>query len=206
MNRKKMIVGISIAVVLVVLVIAGVVYLFLRFKAQPQAKQRELISELVYCNSHDLRPCIVSFSVDADGNMLVNLLIPASNYPDFYLTISNGVVENRYECEQVEDFPTNVYCTGAEMVPGKPLQFNIIALEDETILAEGNFAIIGLQLPNPAEEATVTALATETFDSFGTPTPLMLDFLTPSPTRRVTATRTPSYPNPTSYPNRTAYP
>ena len=201
-----MIVGISIAVVLVVLVIAGVVYLFSRFKTQPQAQQRELIAELVYCNSHDLRPCIVSFSVDADGNMLVNLLIPASNYPDFYLTISDGEVVNRYECEQVEDFPTNVYCTGAEMVPGKLLQFNIIALEDETILAEGNFAIIGLQLPNPLEEATETALATETFDSFGTPTPLLLDFLTPSPTLRVTATRTPSYPNPTSYPNRTAYP
>jgi hypothetical protein len=201
-----MIVGISIAVVLVVLVVAGVVYLFLRFKTQPQAQQRELISELVYCNSHDLRPCIVSFSVDADGNMLVNLLIPASNYPDFYLTISNGVVENRYECQQVEDFPTNIYCTGVEMFPGEPLQFNLISLDDETILAEGNFAIIGLLLPNPEEEATGTALATETFDSFGTPTPLMLDFLTPSPTRRVTATRTPSYPNPTSYPNRTAYP
>ena len=138
--------------------------------------------------------------------MLVNLLIPASNYPDFYLTISDGEVVNSYECEQVEDFPTNVYCTGAEMHPGEPLQFNIIALEDETILAEGNFAIIGLQLPNPAEEATETALATETFDSFGTPTPLLLDFLTPSPTLRVTATRTPSYPNPTSYPPRTAYP
>jgi len=195
-----MIVGISIAVVLVVLVIAGVVYLFSRFKTQPQAHQRELISELVYCNSHDLRPCIVSFSVDADGNMLVNLLIPASNYPDFYLTISAGEVVNRYECEQVEDFPTNVYCTGVEMYPGELLQFNIIALEAETILAEGNFAIIGLQLPNPAQEATVTSLVKET------PTPLLLDFLTPSPTLRVTATRTPSYPNPTSYPNRTAYP
>jgi len=195
-----MIVGISIAVVLVVLVTAGVVYLFSRFKTQPQAQQRELIAELVYCNSHDLRPCIVSFSVDVDGNMLVNLLIPASNYPDFYLTISDGEVVNRYECESVEDFPTNVYCTGAEMYPGKLLQFNIIALEDETILAEGNFAIIGLQLPNPLEEATATSLVN------GSPTPLLLDFLTPSPTLRITATRTPSYPNPTSNPNRTAYP
>ena len=189
-----MIVGISIAVGLVVLVIAGVIYLLVRLKTQPQARQRTLISELVYCNSHDLRPCIVSFSVDADGNMLVNLLIPASNYPDFYLTISDGDVVSRYECQQVDDFPTNVYCTGVEMNLGEPLQFNIIALEDETILAEGNFAIIGLQLPNPAEEATTTALVN------ASPTPLLLDFLTPSPTLRVTATRTPSYPNPTSYP------
>jgi len=195
-----MIVGIAVAVVLVVLVIAGGGYLLSRLKNQPQAQQRVLIAELVYCNSHDLRPCIVSFSVDGDGNMLVNLLIPASTYPDFYLTISNGVVENRYECQQMEDFPTNVYCTGVEMPPGEPLQFNIIALEDETILAEGNFAIIGLLLPNPAEEATTTALVTES------PTPFLLDFPTPSPTLRVTATRTPSYPNPTSYPNRTAYP
>jgi hypothetical protein len=201
-----MIVGIAGAVVLLILIIAGVVYLLSLLKTQPQAKQRTLISELVYCNSHDLRPCIVSFSVDADGNMLVNLLIPASNYPDFYLTISDGEVVNRYKCEQVEDFPTNVYCTGAEMVPGKPLQFNIIVLEDETILAEGNFAIIGLLLPNPEEEATETALATGTFDPFETPTPFLLEFPAPSPTLRVTATRTPSYPNPTSYPNRTTYP
>jgi len=195
-----MIVRISIAVGLVVLVIAGVVYLLSRFKTQPQAQQRALISELVYCNSHDLRPCIVSFSVDTDGNMLVNLLIPASNYPDFYLTISDGDVVSRYECQQVDDFPTNVYCIGVEMNLGEPLQFNIIALEDDTVLAEGNFAIIGLQLPNPAEEATTTALVTES------PTSFLLDFPTPSPTLRVTATRTPSYPNPTSYPNRTAYP
>jgi len=191
-NRKKMIVGAAILAVFLILSIAGIGFLFSRLKPQPQAKQRPLISELVYCNSHDIKPCIVSFSLDADGNMLVNMLTPSASYPNFYLTVSDGSVENRYECQQVEDFPTNVYCTGVEMLPGEALQFTLFALEDDSVLAEGSFAIIGLLLATPESEASATSLANET------PTPGLLEF--PTPTLRVPATRTPSYPNPTSYP------
>lgn len=105
--------------------------------------------------------------------MLVNILVPASNFPDFYLTISTEAEEFRYDCEKVEDVPTQVGCIGKEMFPGALLHFTLVSVEDERVLAEGQFAIIGLLL------STQVAGALE---------------LTPAPTITL-----PSYPNP-SYP------
>ena len=202
MNRKKLIAGLVILGVLFVLVIGGIGFLISRLRTQPRAQQRELITKLVYCNSQDLKPCIVSFSLDADRKMLVNLVIPSETYPDFYLTISNSTTEHRYDCQQVEDFPTNIYCTGAEMYPGEVLQFTIYSIKDDAVLAEGQFAIIGLQLPNPEEETTPTPFDTEfpvaTKALFETPTPFLLDLPTPFPTLEILITPTPttsSYPN-----------
>jgi hypothetical protein len=206
-NRKRLIVGISILVVIVCLVIvAGIGLLLARLKKQPQVlRPRQPISELTYCNVDVLKPCVESFSVDADGNMLVNLLMPSSTYPDFYLTIDNASTPNRYECRHVTDFPTNVYCTGAEMYPGAALQFTIFALNDDRVLAEGNFAIIGLLLPSPEAEVSATPSFIPPFADTAlpleSPTPFLLEILTPLPT----ATATASYPNPStptsSYPN-----
>jgi len=186
-NRKRLIAGISI---LAILVIAAVGFLFARSKnSQPQAHRRLPVSNLGYCGSNNSKPCIVSFSLDADGNMLVNLLTPKSSYPAFYLTISNVNIENRYECLKVKGFPTNVYCTGRQMDPGEALQFNIISTKDDIVLAEGNFAIIGLLLATPNTELTAT-------DSPSATEPLIiLEILTP-----VATELTPSYPN-SSYPN-----
>jgi hypothetical protein len=206
-NRKRLIAGISILGVLVILLIAGVGFLLARLRTQPRAQQRELITKLGYCNSQNVKPCIVSFSVDADGKMLVNLVIPSKTYPDFYLTISTGTTENRYNCQPVEDFPTNIYCIGAEMYPGTALQFTIHTIKDDAVLAEGQFAIIGLQLPNPQEAATATSAAAASAAvteppaaeaPFETPTPFLLDFSTPFPTLEILTTPTPtisSYPN-----------
>jgi hypothetical protein len=149
--------------------------------------------------------------VDADGKMLVSLLTPTSSYPDFYLTIGNDTITNKYECQKVEEFPTHVYCTGAEMYPGEALQFTLISMADDTVLAEGRFAIIGLLLFNPNVEATKTPTLTETVIDIETVQPtetstaILFQTLTPSPTIRpwITSTPTqspPSYPNPTSYP------
>ncbi len=198
MNRKRLIAGLVILGVLFVLVIGGIAFLIAHLKTQPQAQQRTLISELAYCNSQNPKPCIVSFSLDADRKMLVNLVIPSKAYPYFYLTISNSTIENRYDCQPVEDFPTNIYCTGVEMYPGEVLQFTIHTIKDDAVLAEGQFAIIGLQFPNPEEETTATPFGTEfpvpTKAPFETPTPFLLDL----PTLEVLVTPTPtisSYPN-----------
>jgi len=198
-NRKRLIIGIVIALALVCITLSIVGVSWWRKYHQPKAYQRTLVSRLVYCSSDNLKPCIESFSIDADGNMLVNLLVPDSSYPDFYLTISDASTTNRYECQQVKDFPTNIYCTGMEMYPGATLQFTLIALKDDNVLAEGKFAIIGLQLPNPQEEFTATPSLTEapamTEAPIETPTPFIIEIFTPLPN----ASSTPSYPNP-SYP------
>lgn len=193
MNRNRLIAGLAVLAVLIILVIVGLGFRLARLKNPPQASKRALVSELTYCNSNDNRPCIVSFSLDADNTMLVNILTPDSPYPDFYLKISNAYEEHKYECQPVEGFPTNVYCTGMEMYPGTVLHFVIISSDAERVLAEGSFAIIGLLLATPGVEVTETALATEVSGTAGPtefPTPILLG--SPTPTR-------PSYPNP-SYP------
>ena len=206
MNRKRLIIGAAIFIVLVFLVSAGFGIRWWRKNHQPQAHQRLIVTNLAYCNSNDIKPCVESFSVDADDNMLVNLLMPDSSYPDFYLTISNDTTVNKYECQKVKDFPTNIYCTGEEMYPGEALQFTLVSIEDDTVLAKGKFAIIGLLLPNPSEEvtetpaATETSLATETMELTESPTPILLEILTPIPTRPFSVTPTPTKATP-SYPN-----
>jgi len=198
-----LIIGVAILITAVFITLCGFGIQWWRKNHQPQAHQRQLISSLAYCDSNDAKPCIVSFSVDADGNMLVSLLIPDSSYPDFYLTISTDNGLNKYKCQRVKNFPTNVTCTGTEMYPGTALKFTLISIKDDIVLAEGTFAIIGLLLPNPDAETTAT-LTTES------PTPILLEILTPlaiQPFSRIpTPTElTPSYPNPTSYPN-SSYP
>ena len=204
MNRKRLIVGVAIFVIVAFITLCGLGVQWWRKNRQPQAHQRLPISDLVYCNSQNLKPCIVSFGLDADGKMLVNLLIPASPYPDFYLTITNTSATNKYKCQPVKDFPTNIYCTGSEMYPGETLQFTLFSTADNSVLAEGKFAIIGLLLSTPVGEITTTLPTTEVAGTIETPTPLLLEILTPIPTQPISISPTPteltpSYPNP-SYP------
>lgn len=210
MNRKRLIIGVAILIAAVLITICAFGIQWWRKNHQPQAHQRQLVASLAYCDSNDTKPCIVSFSVDADGNMLVSLLTPDASYPDFYLTISADNVVNNYKCQKVKDFPTNITCTGTEMYPGTMLQFTLLSIKDDTVLAEGKFAIIGLMLPNPNGEATETPSGTETIEPAESPTAILLEILTPLPTKPfgvtpTLTTLTPSYPNPTSYPN-SSYP
>jgi hypothetical protein len=120
--------------------------------------------------------------------MLVNILTPETSFPAFYLKIVHEKGESIYECQKAEGFPENVYCIGEEMQAGKILQFLLISRRGGTLLAEGNFAIIGLALATPE-----VASPTPTVDLTASPTP--------DPLRTPTPIRTPSYPNPSpSYP------
>jgi hypothetical protein len=107
--------------------------------------------------------------------MLVNFLTDGAFYPDFYLKIKTGENEHIYVCEKVNTFATSVYCTGKALPVGQVLQFFIISLNEEVVLAQGNFPIIGMALAGP--------------EIFLSPTPT--DVATPE------ATPSPSYP---SYP------
>lgn len=195
MNRKKLVIVISM---FAILIMTGIGFLFTRLKNnQPQAHPRVLVSSLGYCNSDSIKPCIVSFSVDGDGNMLINIITPTWYYPAFYLTISNDSIKNTYECHKVTGFPTNLYCTGAQMYPGEAFQFNLIAIKEVRVLAEGKIAIIGLLLPDPEVEALATVPpATE---APATEAPLLLNILPPVTTVPGQTQPGPSYPNP-SYP------
>jgi hypothetical protein len=134
--------------------------------------------------------------------MLVNILTDAS-FPDFYLKIIHSQGESIYQCRAVKQFSTSVYCTGRVLPLGEVFQFFILSIDDNSLLAQGNFSIIGMALstaeifvsspggtPSPSTAVSLTAgLSTMT------PTPGR-----GTPTQTPTRTRTPSYPNPSAYP------
>ena len=188
MNRNRLIAGLGLLAVFIIIGIIGI-RLSLRSRTPTeQAGKRTLITELAYCNSNDIKPCIVSFGLYVDGRMRIDINTPSISYPNSYLTIGSASATNRYECKKKPDLPTQVVCTGAQMYPGEILQFTLIASDDDRVLAEGKFAIIGLLMFTPGPEATETLEPTET----PTPTPLTI----PTATRRTRGTGTPSYPNP----------
>jgi hypothetical protein len=155
--------------------------------------QRSPLQRLAYCSSDQVTPCIVSFSLDANGKMLVNLLTTGAFYPDFYLKIKQGGEQHIYSCQKVSRFATSVYCTGAVLPLGEMFQFSIFSLKEDVLLAEGDFPIIGMALGTPVVLASgpssplPTSSPTEEF-LIQTPTAAQP---TPAPVRTVT----PSYPN-----------
>jgi len=177
--------GISISALLI-LIISGLVLFNKRQSKQASIDQRFPLQRLSYCSSDQVTPCIESFSQDSNGKMLVNFLTTGAFYPDFYLKINQDGNDHIYTCQKANKFATSVYCTGAALPIGEVFQFSIFSLKEDVLLAEGNFAIIGLALGMP-----------EIFSS-----PTLDTSLTSSPTEEGLQTPTPplSYPN-TSYPN-----
>jgi hypothetical protein len=196
-NRKRLILGSSISALLILLVISGFLIFKERQSQQAYVDRRYPLQRLAYCSSDQVRPCIVSFSLDSDGKMLVNFLTTGAFYPDFYLKIKQGNEEHIYVCQKVNKFATSVYCTGAAMPLGEVLQFSIFSIKEDVLLAEGNFAIIGLALGTPE------IISSPTLGTPLTPSPTEgLSLQSPTPVRATpspTFTLTPSYPNP--YPN-----
>lgn len=177
MNRKQLILRISIATAFLLLIIAGLVYVRERQKSQSRVEDRIPLQGLAYCTENPVTPCVISFSLDSEDNMLVNLLTEGVFYPDFYLKIKTNDAEHIYVCQKVSKFATTVYCTGQKLSIGEVYQFLIISLREDVLLAQGNFPIIGMALGTPVvfvETPTVTP--TDIFGPPGTPTPFITSY------------------------------
>lgn len=198
MNRKQWII---IGIIITVLLVVG--YFLLRInRSDDGAETSESISvDLAYCTEEEVKPCVVSFSLDVDGNMLVNILLPDLTYPGFYLEIMRGEVSVSYSCKRIAATPNNAYCIGEKLPPGESLYLRLISTRDNLLLAQGELSIIGLAFPT-LEIAIPTDVPTETpIVETSTPTEFP-DFIIPTATQSQPPTRTkapPSYPNP-SYP------
>jgi hypothetical protein len=176
-NRNRLIVGLVILVVLMILMISGSVIL-LRERNGGQAKvgHRVPIPSLRYCSSNQVRPCVLSFNLDSDENMWINLLIDRSS-PSFYVKIKYQLGENIYQCRKTQGSATSVSCIGKAIPAGETLQFLLISRSKDTILAEGRFPIIGLALatpedaPTPVSKTPSTSLPTDDLSTL-TPTPV----------------------------------
>jgi hypothetical protein len=168
--------GISIPAVLILLIVSGLVLFRERPARQARVNQRVPLQKLAYCTPKQITPCVVSFGRDADENMIVNVLTAGAFYPDFYLTIKADERDHIYVCEKANTFATSVYCTGQILPVGRAFQFLLFSLNEDILLAQGSFPIIGVALVTPPVFVTPTT----------SPTPLPPG--TPSPSY-------PSYPN-----------
>jgi len=161
------------------------------------------VSELAYCTEEQVRPCVVSFSTDANDNMLVNFLLPDLSFPDFYLKIMRSEGESLYDCQRIRQAINNAYCVGEKTPPGETLHLQLFSIKDEILLAEGELSVIGLAYPTleiiiPTAQETPTLSTVPVTDVAATETPLS-PFLLPTQTETPPSYPNPSYPNP-SYP------
>ena len=174
MTHKRLLLGVSIVAALILMTIAGLILFRIWEGRQSRVDQRFPLQELKYCGSTPVTPCIVSFSQDADGNMLVSLLTNGAFYPDFYLKITTEETEHIYVCEKTNTFATSVYCTGKLLPVGEVLHFYVISLNGDIVLAQGNFPILGIALAGPdvfAPTSTVTVTPPIGFTPEATPSP-----------------------------------
>jgi hypothetical protein len=161
-NRNRLIVGLFILAIFMTLVIFGAISLLRQWNSrQAQTGQREPLQGLSYCSSNQLRPCVLSFSLDATDSMVVNLLADR-RATSIYLKVKQGERETMYECQNVEGFSTSLACTGEKLPVGEALSFVIVSTEEDIALAEGTFPIIGLAIATP--EIFVTPTFIPAFD------------------------------------------
>ncbi len=202
-NRKPWIIA---GIIVTALLVFGVVVVLLNRPAAGGSAptQNVPVFNLAYCTEEQAKPCVVSFSTDANDNMLVNILLPDLSFPNFYLKITRGDDESLFNCRRIGAAVNTAYCSGAKLPPGETLHLELISVRDEILLAEGDLSIIGLAFPTVgvalvtvetvSAEATITATPTA-FTDFILPPPES----TPSPTPTLSSYPNTSYPNP-SYP------
>ena len=203
MNKKQWILA---GIIFVILLITGLVVLSsTRSDDTARTVQDVPVLELVYCSEESAKPCVVSFSTDANDNMLVNILLPDMAFPIFYLKIDHGDGESRYNCQRVRQANITAYCSGQKQPPGEVLHLTLVSNKDSIVLAQGNLSIIGLAYPTvgvaisiPQDTSTIATEPSAAPTQASTPTPLPL-FILPTLTKTSSSYPNPSYPNP-SYP------
>ena len=169
-----------------------------RMDQPAETDQSSPVLDLDYCNDEQVKPCVVSFGIDVDGNMLVNILLPDLLFPGFYLDVTRGDVNVSYTCRRITAAPNDAYCIGEKLPPGEALHLKLISTRDGALLAQGTLSIIGLAFPT-LEIAIPTEIPTDvsmTPELTGTP-----DFILPTRTKIISPTQTktpPGYPNPSS--------
>lgn len=150
MSRTRWITGGIVLATFAILVIAAFVTLRRQSNTgQALVGQREPLARLGYCGSNQVRPCVLSFKLNAHGRMVIHVLIDRSAPRNFYLKIRRKEMENIYQCRKIASSSTRFSCRGEKMLIGEPLQFLMLSTKKNILLAEGSFSIIGMPIATP---------------------------------------------------------
>jgi hypothetical protein len=200
-NRKEWIIA---GIINTILLVVGVMFVLNNRPKDPVETSQDVpVSILAYCTEQQVKPCVVSFSLDANDNMLVNILLPDQSFPDFYLTIrrSANESESMYPCQRVKEAVNNAYCTGDIMPPGETLHLKLISIKEAILLAEGDLSILGLAYPTVGIAPPTTETPVTDFPSTVSPTstePVLEQTQPPIIILPTFPETPPSYPNPPS--------
>ncbi len=160
MDRKLLSTGL-VSLVLMILCIFGLFIVLNELKAKPgRIGYHDPLPDFGYCNSQQLRPCVLSFNLDPDGEMIINIL--TDSLKGFYIKIIHEEAESMYACTRARQYSANVACRGEAMPIGETLSFFVISTEEDATLAQGSFPIIGMALATP--EVAITPTYVPAFD------------------------------------------
>jgi len=152
-----------------------------------------------YCGAQLTSLCVVSFGRDAFGNTIINMHVPPRTYPNFYLKVIRVSREGRYECEVNEAVKTSIYCSGDAINLGEGFEIQLLAEQDDRVLAQGTFTLTAFLVTTPVVEDAVSETRTprptseSNVDETATPRTVIEDE-TPSPTPSSTDSSYPNYP------------
>lgn len=132
--------------------------------------------------------CLVTFGIEPPDEMLI-VLLTVPGLPDELETV---VIRNderlSFACVTTAESPSVVYCTGPQVPLGTTVLIEVFALEEQVLLASGEFVLTafalptvpagGVELPTPGEGvelpapgAILTPRGTRTPFPAGTPLP-----------------------------------
>jgi hypothetical protein len=159
-NRKQWIAAIIALLIMLMLVcISGSIAALRQWKSrQGPVDQREPLPGIGYCSSRQIKPCVLSFNLNPEGHMVINLLVNGS-LQNFHVQIRHEDEERLYECEKSGRYSNSATCTGEAVAVGQPVELLLVSTDDGSTLAAGRFAIIGLALATPKVYVTPTPVS-----------------------------------------------
>jgi hypothetical protein len=163
-NRKQWIAGAVLLAVLMILA-AGSIIALNELKDKPGSiGHREPLPGFGYCSSKQIRPCVLAANSKPNGTTVISVLVEP-RLRNFYIKIGDEEKEYVYTCEKGERKSIYAFCTGKTMPVGKALSFLVISNKGDTVVASGNFPIVGLALATPEIAIpTVTPAYTPAFN------------------------------------------
>jgi hypothetical protein len=195
LSFKKIMLAVTGGLILTLIPVIMLAFLILR-KADVSSDQAALI-EFEYCGASPAELCILSFGRDGAGNALINFFVPNKKFPGFYLLVKKAGPEDRYECRKSSEIKTSVFCTGGPLSLRQTIEVNLLAEEDDQLLATGSFFIEAFLVA--AQNAQVLP---ETTDQTADPFSLEqgLPAATNPATGKISPTVTPTVTPSSSYP------
>ncbi len=194
MDKKRLLIILSIAGIAALLVIVTAGTLISRYLREREARSAVEVVNITACDADASGLCVVSFGADNVDRMVINFQLPSVDFAAFYVKARYDDTTLVFPCQVVADVPTSVYCTGERTPLGLPIEIEAYATEGDVMIARGILLVSAVALPTMAQH-TQTPTPTSTYTP-GPPSLMMPTPVTPDP-----VTSTPPVGTPSSYPN-----